>query len=118
MLRIGATQSEILVVSDQRGCPTSCADLAEGMVRLLEADRPGIHHLRGGGECTWFDFATEIFDQAGMETRVMSATTEMMARKAPRPAYSVLGHSRDDAIELPPWEQSLRRYLADRELVR
>jgi dTDP-4-dehydrorhamnose reductase len=42
----------------------------------------------------------------------------MMGFKANRPAYSVLGHSRDDAIELPPWQQSLRRYLADRELVR
>lgn len=118
MLRIGREQPEVLVVSDQRGCPTSCADLADGMVRLIETDGYGIHHMRGGGECTWFDFAQEIYDQAEMETRVMSATTEMMARKAARPAYSVLGHSRDDAIELPPWQRSLRRYLDDRELVR
>jgi dTDP-4-dehydrorhamnose reductase len=118
MLRIGGQQPEVLVVSDQRGSPTSCADLGEGMVRLAETDGYGIHHMRGGGDCTWFDFAVEIFDQAGMDTRVMSATTEMMSFKADRPAYSVLGHSRDDAIELPPWQQSLRRYLADRELVR
>lgn len=118
MLRLGAEQEEILVVSDQRGCPTSTVDLGEGMVELVETDRYGIHHMRGGGECTWFEFAVEIFDQAQMETRVMSATTEMMARKAPRPAYSVLGHGRDDAIELPPWRRSLRRYLDDRELVK
>lgn len=118
MLRLGAEQDEILVVSDQRGCPTSTADLGDGMVRLVETDHYGIHHMRGAGECTWFDFATEIFDQAQMETRVMSATTEMMARKAARPAYSVLGHGRDDAIELPDWRRSLRRYLDDRELVR
>lgn len=118
MLRLGAEQEEILVVSDQRGCPTSTADLGDGMVRLVETDHYGIHHMRGAGECTWFDFAVEIFDQAQMETRVMSATTEMMARKAARPAYSVLGHGRDDAIELPDWRRSLRRYLDDRELVR
>ncbi len=118
MLRIGRDQPEVLVVSDQRGCPTSCADLADAMVRLLETHEPGIHHIRGGGECTWFDFAQEIFDQAEMETRVMAATTDMMARKARRPAYSVLGHGRDDAIELPAWQRSLRRYLDDRELVR
>jgi dTDP-4-dehydrorhamnose reductase len=118
MIRIGRQQPEVLVVSDQRGCPTSCADLADGMVRLVETDGFGIHHMRGGGECTWFDFAQEIFDQAEMDTRVMSATTAMMSFKAARPAYSVLGHSRDDAIELPPWQQSLRRYLDDRELVR
>lgn len=116
MLRIGASQPEVLVVSDQRGCPTSCADLADAMVRLTETDDHGIHHIRGGGECSWFDYATEIFDQAGMDTQVMSATTEMMARKAPRPAYSVLGHSREEVYELPPWQRALRRYLADREL--
>ena len=116
MLRIGAEQPEVLVVSDQRGCPTSTADLAEGMVQLIGTDAYGIHHMVGGGECTWFDFAAEIFDQAHMETRVMSATTEMMARKAERPAYSVLGHSRDDAILLQPWQHALRRYLDDREL--
>lgn len=118
MLRIGREQPEVLVVSDQHGCPTSCVDLADGMIRLTETDHFGIHHIRGGGECTWFDFAQEIFDQAEMDTRVMSATTKMMARKAPRPAYSVLGHSRDDVIELPSWKRSLRRYLDDRELVR
>lgn len=117
MLRIGREQPEVLVVSDQHGCPTSCVDLADGMVRLIETDRYGIHHIRGGGACTWFEFAQEIFDQAEMDTRVMSATTKMMARRAPRPAYSVLGHGRDDAIELPEWRAALRRYLDHRELV-
>jgi len=117
MIRIGSEQPEVLVVSDQRGCPTSCVDLAGAIVQLVETEGYGIHHIVGGGECTWFDFAQEIFDQADMETRVMSATTEMMARKAPRPAYSVLGHGRDDAIELPPWQLALRRYLDDRKLV-
>lgn len=115
MLRIGNQQPEVLVVSDQRGCPTSCFDLAVAMAELIETERYGIHHIVGSGECTWFDFAQEIFDQADMETRVMSATTEMMARKAPRPAYSVLGHGRDDAFVLPPWQESLRRYLDERE---
>jgi dTDP-4-dehydrorhamnose reductase len=118
MLRIGAEQPEVLVVSDQVGCPTSTADLAEGLVELTATDAYGIHHMVGGGACSWFDFATEIFDQSRTETRVMSATTEMMARKAPRPAYSVLGHSREDAILLQPWQHALRRYLDDRELSR
>jgi len=116
MLRIGNEQPEVLVVSDQRGCPTSCADLAEGMVRLCETEEYGIHHMVGGGQCTWFDFAQEIFDQAGMETRVMAASSDMLQRKAQRPAYSVLGHSRKWVHELPPWQDSLRRYLQDREL--
>jgi dTDP-4-dehydrorhamnose reductase len=116
MLRVGSEQAEVLVVSDQRGCPTSCADLGDAMVKLVETDEYGIHHIVGGGDCTWFDFAQEIFDQAGMETRVMAGSSRMLARKAIRPAYSVLGHSRDYVIELPAWQRSLRRYLDDREL--
>lgn len=116
MLRLGAEQPEVLVVSDQRGCPTACADLGEAIAELIETDELGIHHIRGGGECTWFDFAQEIYDQAGMETRVMAASSQMLARGAQRPAYSVLGHGRDFVIELPEWQRSLRRYLDDREL--
>lgn len=116
MLRVGAEQPEVLVVSDQRGSPTSCVDLAEAMMQLIETDEHGIHHVVGAGDCTWFDFAQEIFDQAGMETRVMAGTTQMLNRRAQRPAYSVLGHSRDYVIELPEWQRSLRRYLDDREL--
>ena len=117
MLRIGAEQPEVLVVSDQRGCPTSCADLAEGDGRLIGTDRYGIHHMVGAGSCTWFDFAVEIFDQAHIETRVMSATTEMMARKAPRVRPTRCSAiRREDAILLQPWQHALRRYLDDREL--
>ena len=83
---------------------------------LVEGEEFGIHHLAGGGQCSWYEFAQEIFDQAGVECRVMSATTEMLARKAPRPAYSVLGSERPDAIALPPWEKGLADYLAARAL--
>jgi dTDP-4-dehydrorhamnose reductase len=116
MLQIGAERSEVLVVNDQRGCPTSCVDLAEAMAKLIETELYGIHHIAGSGSCTWFDFAQEIFDLAHYDTRVMSTTTEMMARKAPRPRYSVLVSERAEHFELPPWQESLRRYLADREL--
>jgi dTDP-4-dehydrorhamnose reductase len=116
MLQIGDRQPEVLVVSDQRGCPTSCVDLAEAMIELIDGEEYGIHHIAGAGSCSWFEFAQEIFDQASYETRVMSTTTEMMARKAPRPAYSVLRSERSGPILLPDWRESLRRYLADREL--
>ena len=85
------------------------------MTELIETDEHGIHHIVGAGDCTWFDFAQEIFDQAGMETRVMSATSDMVPRKAIRPSYSVLGHSRARVFELPSWQASLRRYLDERE---
>jgi dTDP-4-dehydrorhamnose reductase len=116
MLRLGSEQPEVLVVSDQVGCPTYTRHLGEACALLVEGDEFGIHHVAGGGQCSWYEFAQEIFDQAGLECRVMSATTGMLARKAPRPAYSVLGSERRDAIVLPHWSMGLAAYLAERAL--
>jgi len=115
MLALAADQPEVLVVSDQIGCPTYTAHLAASIAELIEGEAYGIHHLAGGGSCSWYDFAQEIFDQSGVECRVMAATTDMLARKAPRPAYSVLGAKRSDARSLPSWRQGLSAYLAERE---
>jgi dTDP-4-dehydrorhamnose reductase len=116
MLRLGGEQSEVLVVSDQVGCPTYTRHLGEALALLIEGEEFGIHHIAGSGECSWYEFAQEIFDQAGVECRVMAATTEMLARKAPRPAYSVLGTERADPIVLPHWRKGLAAYLAERQL--
>ena len=78
MLDLGRSQDEVVVVTDQVGCPTYTGHLAEGFVRLVEWDGYGIYHMAGGGECSWFDFAVEIFRQAGVDCRVMSATTDML----------------------------------------
>jgi dTDP-4-dehydrorhamnose reductase len=116
MLRLGSEQPEVLVVSDQVGCPTYTRHLAEGIALLIEGDEFGIHHLAGAGSCSWFEFAQEIFDQAGLESRVMAGTTEMLGRKAPRPANSVLGSERSDPIVLPHWKQGLEEYMAERRV--
>lgn len=115
MLRLGREQPEVLVVSDQVGCPTYTRHLAGAVVVLLEGEEYGIHHVAGAGSCSWYEFAQEIFDQAGVECRVMAASTEMLARKAPRPAFSVLGSERRDPLVLPHWRQGLAAYLAERE---
>jgi dTDP-4-dehydrorhamnose reductase len=115
MLRLGSEQPEVLVVSDQRGCPTYTRHLAEGIALLVEGDDFGIHHMAGAGSCSWFEFAQEIFDEAGLEARVMAATTDMLTRKAPRPANSVLSSERPDPIVLPHWKQGLGEYMAARE---
>lgn len=114
MLRLGTEQPEVLVVSDQVGCPTYTRHLAEALAVLVEGSDYGIHHIAGGGECSWFEFAQEIFDRAGIDTRVMAATTEMLARPAPRPTYSVLVSERRDPIVLPEWRQGLGQYLSAR----
>jgi dTDP-4-dehydrorhamnose reductase len=115
MLAIGADQPEVLVVSDQVGCPTYTAHLATSIAALIEGEAYGLHHLAGGGSCSWYEFAQEIFDQYGVECRVMASTTDMLARKARRPSYSVLESERTDAVKLPSWRQGLAAYLAERE---
>ena len=114
MLRLASTQNEVLVVRDQVGSPTYTWHLASGIVRLIEGIEFGIHHMAAAGACSWYDFAREIFEQAKVECRVLSATTEMLGRPAPRPPYSVLTSQRRHAIELPSWQDGLAGYLAQR----
>jgi dTDP-4-dehydrorhamnose reductase len=116
MLRIGGEQPEVLVVTDQVGSPTYTRHLGEALVVLSQSDDFGIHHVAGAGQCSWYEFAQEIFDQAGVECKVMAATTEMLARPAPRPVYSALGTERSAPITLPHWRKGLAEYLAERQL--
>jgi len=114
MIRLGSTQKQVLVVNDQIGCPTYTWHLAYGLVRLLDSDAYGIHHMAAGGHCSWYDFAREIFRQMKMEVTTLSATTGMFAAKAPRPAWSVLESARQHPITLPEWQDGLTAYLEQR----
>ena len=114
MLEIGERDRQVLVVRDQVGSPTWTGHLAAGIVRLLDTDAYGLHHMSAQGDCSWYDFAMAIFDETGVECRVLSTTTAEFARPAPRPAYSVLGTQWQDAIHLPEWQVGLRGYLEDR----
>jgi len=111
MMRLGESQGQVLVVHDQVGAPTYTWHLAYGLVRLLDSDAYGIHHMAGGGHCSWYEFAQEIFRQAGMDVVTLSATTEMFGRKAPRPPHSALVSENQHAIVLPPWQDGLESYL-------
>ncbi len=114
MLQLAADHGEVLVVRDQVGSPTYTWHLAYGIVRLIEGVEFGIHHMAAAGACSWYEFAREIFEQAKVECKVMSATTEMLGRPAPRPSYSALASQREHAIELPSWQDGLGAYLAQR----
>ncbi len=118
MLRLAADHGEVLVVHDQVGSPTYTWHLAYGIVRLIEGLEYGIHHMAAAGQCSWYEFAREIFDQAEVECKVLSATTEMLGRPAPRPPFSALASQREHAIELPSWQDGLAGYLAQRETER
>jgi dTDP-4-dehydrorhamnose reductase len=114
MLTLGHEQGDVVVVRDQVGCPTYTAHLADALVRLVGTNAFGIHHIAGGGECSWYEFAEEIFRQSSLEVRMMSMTTSELSRPAPRPPYSVLSTERTEAIYLPDWQEGLAAYLAER----
>jgi dTDP-4-dehydrorhamnose reductase len=118
MLGLAGTGGPVLVVRDQVGCPTYTGDLAEALVRLVDGESYGLHHIAGQGECSWFEFANEIFEQAALDTRAMSCTSDEFPRPAARPAYSVLRTERDYGFELPPWQEGLASYLAERAVAR
>jgi dTDP-4-dehydrorhamnose reductase len=114
MLRLAEVQNEVLVVRDQVGSPTYTWHLAFGIVRLIEGVEYGIHHMAAAGACSWYEFAREIFEQARVDCKVLSATTDMLGRPAARPPYSALVSQREHAIELPPWQDGLAAYLSQR----
>ena len=115
MLRLGAERDEVQVVTDQRGRPTWTGHLAPALIELAERRGDlGTFHATGSGECTWYEFAVEIFDQAGVRCRVVPTTSESFQRPAQRPAYSVLGTEREPGVVLPPWTDGLAGHLAAR----
>jgi len=114
MLGLARDRDEVVVVRDQVGCPTYTSHLATGIVRLLDGEAYGVHHMAGGGRCSWYDFAVEIFRQAGVDCRVLSMTSDMLDRPAPRPAFSVLVSEREHPVLLPDWREGLADYLAER----
>ncbi len=115
ILKLAATRPEISVVNDQRGSPTFTRDLSSALVQLCRASAQGIVHVTNSGNCTWYEFASEIVRMSGLPTVVKPVTTAEFPRPARRPAYSVLSpdslHAYD--IHMPEWEDALRRYLAN-----
>jgi len=115
MLHLGATQKQVLVVRDQVTSPTWTWHLANALIRLLDSNAYGLHHLAAGGYCSWYEFAGEIFRQAGLAVTPLAATSDVLGRRAPRPAFSALASENLHRIELPPWQEGLAGYLAQRE---
>ncbi len=114
MLRLANEREAVQVVDDQVGSPTWSGHLAPAVLGLVEREVSGLVHLTGAGAVSWSGFAHEIFRQAQRACRVEPATSEQMARPAPRPAYSVLESERDDVLPMPDWRDGLAGYLAAR----
>ena len=114
MIRLERQRPSVDVVDDQYGQPTWTVDVADRIIELIRADAPsGIYHATCSGETTWYGLACEVFRLLGADpARVQPTTTGTLNRPAPRPAYSVLGHSGWTSISLRPighWQAALER---------
>ena len=105
------------MVADQRLNPTFTADLATGLIEAVERDARGILHVTNSGECSWYEFAAEIFRLAGLKPSLTAITSAEFGAAARRPAYSVLSNAKlaSAGVTPPrPWQEALAAYLAER----
>ncbi len=116
MLNLGRTRDTLSVVCDQIGSPTYTFDLARLLVDMIGTDRYGRYHATNEGLCSWYEFAAEIFRQAGMDVHVVPVTSAQYPAKARRPANSRMDKSKLAAAgfeRLPSWQDALGRYLRE-----
>lgn len=114
MLNKAKTTNRVTVVSDQVGSPTYTRDLAVLLVDMMETDRYGIYHATNEGICTWYEFAKEIFAQAGIDMEVVPISADEYPAKAKRPHNSRMEKGKLDTAgfrRLPAWQDALKRYL-------
>lgn len=119
MLRIGKEKGEVSVVDDQIGSPTYTYDLAKLVVDMIQSDKYGIYHATNEGLCSWYDFACEIFKQAGMAVKVNPVDSNAFPAKAERPKNSRMSKielDKNGFDRLPTWQDALKRYLLELKL--
>ncbi len=115
MQGLGATRSEISVVSDQWGSPTSADDLAKAIIVATEKPKYGLYHFAGEGATSWALFAEEIFALSGIDCTVNHITTEEYPTDATRPKFSLLDKHKfasTFAVTIPEWEASLEEVIS------
>jgi len=118
MLRLGKEREELGVIFDQVGTPTYAGDLAKTILEILpglENDTLQIYHYSNEGVCSWYDFATVIFEEAGIDCRVKPIETREYPTPARRPYYSLLNKGkikREFGIEIRHWREALRECMA------
>jgi dTDP-4-dehydrorhamnose reductase len=120
MLRLGQERESLNVVFDQVGTPTSASDLAHALLTICQhmestgKKAGGIYHYSNEGVCSWYDFAVEIMELAGLKCRIIPITSGQYSSPVKRPAYSVLDKSKIKAsfgLEIPHWKSSLKKVI-------
>jgi dTDP-4-dehydrorhamnose reductase len=119
MIRLGKERGAVSVVNDQIGSPTYTPDLARLLVDMIQTDKYGRYHACNEGIISWYEYACEIFRQAGMpDVKVTPVTSDAFPAKAKRPHNSRMDTGKLEAAgfkKLPTWQDALGRYMAEIE---
>ena len=116
MLKLAEDRDELKVVNDQFGCPTFAKNVVENCWQLIEGKEEGVFHLTSKGKITWYDFASEIFKQAGVDINLQPVDSFAFPTKAKRPAFSLLSTKKIaniSGVSLIDWEEGLKSMLAE-----
>ncbi|QHJ70555.1 dTDP-4-dehydrorhamnose reductase [Planococcus halotolerans] len=116
MLTLSKSRKELNVVGDQIGSPTYTYDLAGLLLQMVQSEKYGIYHASNEGFCSWAELAEEIFEQANVDIKVNSISTEEYPTKAVRPKNSRMSKEKllsNGFQPLPEWQDALKRYLKE-----
>lgn len=116
MLNLSKTRDSLTVVNDQIGSPTYTYDLARLLVDMIETEKYGRYHATNEGLCSWYEFAVEIFKQAGITINVSPVDSSAFPAKAKRPSNSRMSKDKleeNGFMRLPTWQDALGRYLKE-----
>jgi dTDP-4-dehydrorhamnose reductase len=117
MIRLAREGKPIKVVNDQTMTPTSTVALAVQINAFIGTEAYGTYHATCQGQCTWYDFAAEIFRRADLCPALSPQSTAESGARARRPSYSVMENSNLKRLGLdlmPSWQEGLQAYLDER----
>lgn len=116
MLKLARERDELKVVNDQFGCPSFTKNVVENCWQLIENKEEGIFHITSKGKISWYEFASEIFKQAGVQINLQPVDSSEFPTKAKRPAFSLLSTEKIaniSSVSLVEWEEGLKSMLAE-----
>lgn len=114
MLRLGRTRDELSVVSDQVGSPTYTPDVANMILAMIRSDKYGTYQMTNKGYCSWAEFASAIFEKAGIPCQVKPILTADYPTAAKRPLNSRMETAKTFEVfglEQRDWREALDEYL-------
>lgn len=117
MVRLGKEQGEVNIVNDQTLSPTYTKNVVENLHELLKTDLYGLYHMTSKGQCSWWEFAREIFRITKMKVKCNSVDSQFFKTKATRPKYSALENSKLEKIKknlMRSWQENLLLYLKEK----